>query len=491
MDAKTLAARAWDWVKTHKIFVAWVVGFLLIADMIAHDSADNGGHPPGWGVGFVLAALIMGAMTFLFFWVRGNRAPDREHVRGARVVETRELAKLTRKNGAGSRSIRIGGVPIPQSIEPQHFLLSGAPGTGKSVTLGAMLAAIRERGERCIVVDPAGEFRAKFERPGDKMLNPYRGAGDWSPFSEMSGPWDAERLARSIIPDRPGEPNSEWQHYAQQLVAAVLGVCQQSGRGYNQDLLNYLVHSDSESLGVAIGAHPASQIFSKDAGRMAASVRAIVGTYLSPYAHLDPSAGASSFSIQKWVREGSGWLWLPFTGTQRDSLKTLIASWLDVAIAGLMDLPPDRDRRVWIFCDELPSLGRIQSIQKLTAECRKFGGVAVGGVQSMSQLREVYGRDGAQSLLATFGSWLTLRAGDSETAEYLSRHIGEAEIKRTTQSGHTSTGNNSEGWSQQVAREAAVMPSQLMSLPDLAGYLSLAGDYPTAKVRIELPGKRR
>ncbi len=33
-------------------------------------------------------------------------------------------------------------------------------------------------------------------------------------------------------------------------------------------------------------------------------------------------------------------------------------------------------------------------------------------------------------------------------------------------------------------RERAVMPSEIHKLPDLTGYLKLAGDYPIAKVKL-------
>ena len=56
------------------------------------------------------------------------------------------------------------------------------------------------------------------------------------------------------------------------------------------------------------------------------------------------------------------------------------------------------------------------------------------GLQSISQVREAYGRDGAQTLLANLGNWLTLRSGDAESAEFLSKNIGDEQVRRYNES---------------------------------------------------------
>jgi type IV secretory pathway TraG/TraD family ATPase VirD4 len=95
-----------------------------------------------------------------------------------------------------------------------------------------------------------------------------------------------------------------------------------------------------------------------------------------------------------------------------------------------LSLPADRVRRRWLMLDEVASLGRVQSLSDALTKGRKYGLCSIMGLQSVSQLRDVYGKDGAQTLLSCLSSQLILRANDPETAEYASQHLGECEVLR-------------------------------------------------------------
>jgi type IV secretory pathway TraG/TraD family ATPase VirD4 len=103
------------------------------------------------------------------------------------------------------------------------------------------------------------------------------------------------------------------------------------------------------------------------------------------------------------------------------------------------------------------------------------------GLQSVSQLRDAHGQDGAQTLLSCLSSQLLLRANDPETAEYASWHLGDAEVLRESISegrDRTRTYHN------QVER--LVLASQIQGLPNRVGFLRLAGQYSVRCVQIPL-----
>lgn len=153
-------------------------------------------------------------------------------------------------------------------------------------------------------------------------------------------------------------------------------------------------------------------------------------------------------------------------------------------MSAILSLPPDMKRRHWLLLDEVASLGRVQGLSDALTKGRKYGLCAMVGLQSVSQLRDVYGRDGAQTLLSCLSSQLLLRANDPETAEYASLHLGEREIVREAvsraheRSRHTIT--------PQRSVERLVLPSQIQSLPNRIGYLRLAGQNVVRRVRIPL-----
>lgn len=433
------------------------------------------------GGGGALTGLLL---VFFWVWLRSERRDF--HERGARMAPASAVGAQARKQACRAQ---IGSVPIPARIEPYHFLLSGGTGSGKSQAFFQLMAGSRARRHRAVVVDVGGEFLKRFWMPGDTILNPMDArSAAWSPLSEMREVWDADKISKSIVPDAPGN-DAQWSHFSQVLISAVLRRLHEAGGGNNAELLR-LLNAGGDELADLVEGLPAASLFDPGASRMLASVRGIVGTYLAPYSYLPAHAGEDAFSVRKWVeQEGDSWLFLTVRDDQLATLKPLIAAWVDIAISALLALDPSADRRVWFLLDEFASLGRIQSIEPLLTKARKQGGVGVLGLQAVPQFVEAYGPNTAKTLLSCLGTWLVLRAPDPETAEYMSKYFGDEEVRRLT----TSSTSQTDGWirgevarnrSEQITNRRIVMASDLQSLPDLEGFLSLVGDFPSCRVAV-------
>ncbi len=383
--------------------------------------------------------------------------------------------------------IRIGGVPIPPEIEPLHILVSGSTGTGKSQMISGILDTIRARGDRAIVADPGGQYMSRWHADGDTILAPLDARSvAWSPFAEMRAAQDADRIARSMIPSIEGQSDAaQWQLYSQGLVAAALQRLHESQAGTNSALVHTLTIAKSDEIESVVRGLPAQTLFDTGAAKMVASVRGIVGSYLPPYRFLPPDAGGDAWSIRRWVEAGDGWLWMPYRDSERAALAPLIAAWIGEAVSAVLDLEPSRERRVWLILDEAPLLGRVQALADALTNGRKYGLRAILGVQSIAQLRQAYGRDGAQVLLSCLSSALVLRVGDAETADAMSRMLGDRQIRREHESRQLSLAGGASA-SEHITIERAVLPSEIQSLPDRRGYLRLAGDYPIALVDIDI-----
>ena len=421
---------------------------------------------------------------------RKRRALMGIHQRGSQLTHADALTKkIVPESEQASDCLALAGIPLPSGIETQHVLLEGSIGTGKSASLKALTPLVRARSDRAVIVDPAGEMMCRYWRDGDTILNPLDARGvAWSPFAEMGGPADADRLAKSMIPDIDGGGDSQqWQLYSQGLVAAVLQRLWEQGHATNADLVHVLTVEKSEDIEPLVAGLPAQTLFDTGAAKMLSSVRGIVGSYLPAYRYLPPDVGAVGFSIRKWVESGRGWLWIPVRNDMMASLRPLVAAWLGEIVSSVLSLRPDRDRRLWLMLDELASLGRIQSLTDALTQGRKFGLCAVAGLQTIAQLRGAYGMHGAQTLLACFSSQLILRAPDPETAGWCSQALGQRQLKRTVESSGSGAGGMHSGESEQIVIEPLVLPSEISTLPDLQGYLKLAGDWPVAKITIPIP----
>lgn len=434
----------------------------------------------------VWVLVVAGGMLFLPLLP----TPRQRYIWGSRVVSSwrlRTRLAMTRLADSVVRRtpkkvpLMVGKIAVPQKVEPLHFLVSGSTGVGKSQLIRSFLRAIRSRDERAIIVDVGGDLMASNFFRGDLILNPHDSRSRiWSPFCEMRSILDADRIAASMLPAGEGE-SGEWHRYSQSLIAAVLQRLYERCDATNERLLYYLTIAKNEEIEALVAGHPAQTMFDAGATKLLGSVRSIIGSYLSAYRFLPANAGREDFSISEWVVDASGgWLWLPYQDRDAVAMRPLLAAWIGEAVSAVLSLWPDPNRRIWLVLDEVGSLGLVESLIDALSKGRKFGLCAVLGLQSISQLRSVYGHDGATTLLSCLRNSVVYSVDDPDTADYMSRRLGDVEQERWDET--VSDRNKSETARRATSR--VVLPSQIMNLPNLSAYLSLAGDYPVVRVSI-------
>lgn len=493
-----LAERSWHAAESWALNFAIGGGFLAVAQA----SEMMAGKPAPGLAAFFATIAIVAAMVNAARWgwqwlatkvgLAGTGNSD-EHIRGAALVDERAVAKQLKH--ARSR-FSVGQVPVPVELETRGFLLAGSPGTGKSQTLTHALDALRADGATAVIADASGIYTSRYFGSGtgfnDSILNPFdERCVRWSPLAELESQADIPALAKSLVPDGEGSA-AEWNGYAQTFVEAVIEHCFTSGLG-NGELFRILVVSDLEELREVCAGTPAQPLVADGNERMFGSIRGIASSAAKFLQYLDPNADAQNgFSIRRHLHaDRPGYLFLSYQQQHRDALKSMIACCVDVAARAVLSLPPSHDRRVVFALDELPLLGTIQSIIDLATNGRKHGSMIFAGLQTIAQLREAYGNETAQTFLACLGSWLVLRVSDGETAEYMSRYLGEEEKTRIVKSGgesgsFTSGSSKSDNWQEQVVKDRVVLPAELQQMPDLRGIFNLAGPVPAAVVNLRI-----
>jgi type IV secretory pathway TraG/TraD family ATPase VirD4 len=447
----------------------------------------------------------------LAFWRWARCRPAEAVKRGVRIVDSRPSA-LRRCLEAAGRSpdagvLRFGGVPISALDETKHFKLIGTTGTGKSTAIHELLGAALARGDRAVIADPDGGYQARLLQRyrGDVVLNPFeRDSVKWDWFAEISNPYDLEQLASGLIPAGNDAAGQEWRGYARTFFTAVARRCHASGRRDAEQLWRLLNVAAPEELRSVVAGTPAQPFLEPDNARMFGSIRSVTGSAVAAFDYIR-SQRARPFSVRAWVRDGSspGILFLPYKASQIAALRSLIATWMRIAIFEAMSQPENRDQRLWFVVDELDALGPIDGLKDALARLRKFGGRCVLGFQSIAQVSATYGGGDAQTLVENCGNTLILRCSGSEhggTSEFASRLIGEREIvRRQTSRGRDrgpagTAGRRSTHVSDNHVTEMAVMPSEIEQLADLCGYLKRASAPEWRKVvlrRASRPAARR
>jgi type IV secretory pathway TraG/TraD family ATPase VirD4 len=399
----------------------------------------------------------------------------------------------------GGRSLHLAGLTLDPADETKHFKFIGTTGTGKSTAIAELLGGALQRGDRAVIADPEGGYLTRFhdQRRGDVILNPFEPRSvKWNPFAEIHTPYDVEQLASGLISSSEDASSREWRGYARTFLAAVAQRCHQNGGGDAGELWRLLSVASSSELRKVVAGTPAQPFLDVENARMFGSIRSVTGSAVAALAHVQ-AQNASSFSVRDWVRTGIGSLFIPYQANQIAALRSIIATWMRLAIFEAMQRP-EEDQRLWFVMDELDALGAIDGLKDALARLRKFGGRCVIGFQSIAQVSTTYGAGDAQTIVENCGNTLILRCSGSDnggTSHFASRLIGEREIVRR----QTSRGTDREGSlifkgarrstniSEQHVTEAAVMPSEIEQLPDLAGYLKTASSRAWRRVRLARP----
>ncbi|GAC1461330.1 MAG: hypothetical protein PVSMB6_21710 [Steroidobacteraceae bacterium] len=430
----------------------------------------------------VVGALLLAATLAL-------RSEPRElHKRGAQVLQGRRARRAQRRRlRLHPAALTLAGVPIAGGEETRHFKLIGTTGTGKSTAIRGLLAGALARGDRAVITDPEGAYRERFydRRRGDALLNPFEALSvKWNPFAEIREPWDVDHLASGLIPATEDASGKEWRGYARTFLTAVTRRCWECGRRDPEELWRLLTIANSAELRPVVAGTPAQPFLEPENARMFGSIRSVAGSAAAAFEYVQAQR-ARSFSVRDWVRCGHGVLFIPYSAAQIAALRSVIATWMRLAIFEAMGRGEERDQRLWFVVDELDSLGAIDGLKDALARLRKFGGRCVLGFQSVAQVSSTYGSGEAHTIVENCGNTLILRCAGSEhggTSQFASRLIGEREVvRRQTSRGRDREsffaargGRRSTSVSEQHVTEVAVLASQIEQLPDLTGYLKTA-----------------
>ena len=478
---------AWWWAR----FLSGGVGAGWAAVVFSADFMHNG---PGVidnleavvgaaGAAWLLPAAIRQARRC----IRLPQGRDGEaHQRGTAIVDAGLAARVLPRH---PEDLEIGGVPLPRSVEQQHILLMGAPGSGKSVALKALLHTIRGRhSDGAVIHDPTGELVATLYDPSnDWIINPLDARhAPWSPWADMQ-PGDEASLAKALIPSAEGD-NKYFSDAAQATLEVLFQQCSdvdalvRVGLGENTPAL--MERLEKAGLAGMVGN-----------AKTFGSVRGNLAPYLKSLALLPPiPPGMDGLSLKEFAQAPAGrFIFLLTSGRTRDALAPIHKLFLSQLVAVATSLRPDPARRVWLALDEIPILLPSPTIGTVLSEGRKFGLGVIMAAQALGQIKSRVGQDEAAALLSMPKSRLLLRVGDGETAEALSREIGDRHIKRKQVSETQSRsggehGSSSHGTSTvwQDTTERAVLPSEIMALPDLTGFLRV--ETTTMRVRLACGG---
>lgn len=378
-----------------------------------------------------------------------------------------------------SRNLRLGQVTLDTDDEVAHVLCVGTTGSGKTSAVRRLLESIHafQPRSKVVVLDLGGTLKNRYGRPGDITLNPFDPAGvRWSIFHEVDCGQvgrSCMRLAASLLNGAETNQGKEWAGYALRTLAALL----QRLYDHGADAKTFSGSADPETAIKLLNGRPEVAILKTSSAGSSGSIQfmlaaavQLVGNVLASFEHCQ----GPRFSVREWIfNKKSGTLWITYQESDRAELKAFHSLILSELAKASLELDEDKVRRIYIFADELGSLGKVDGLEDLLTKGRKFGVGVVACLQSLGQLEEHYGPIATKNLIDNFNSLLILRTPGYQSAKYFADVISEVEIDRTEVTYSRNKEGKSSSESVRRERKQLVMPGEIMNLPKLRGFVKI------------------
>jgi len=396
-------------------------------------------------------------------------------LRGTCLVTEAEYRQKLNKLTKAKHSIKVGQFFMPLQLETRSLAIYGEPGSGKTQIILRIISDLIKRSDKFVCLDVGGDIYGSLGNPDDTVLSATHEEGvEYSPFADIHKKSDCNIIANSFIPKGSGDTEA-WNGYARDVLIVILERCFELSKTTNKDLLYFACDADIQTLQKLVKGTAVQRILEGKNEKKVDDIMGIISQHLKPLSMFSPDAGRNSFSLKSWVKNdvGCGNLWLIYDDSSAIASASLRAVWMNILIQETLSLAPDPERRLCFVLDELASNGVIDGLSQAVSRGRKYGMSFVFAVQNLSQLHQSYGRDETHSILGSVGHTVILRSPDPDTAEYLSKCIGDTEVERE----QVSSQGKGNGVNIQKVRETkrAVLPSEISELNDLNGFIKISG----------------
>jgi hypothetical protein len=425
------------------------------------------------GLPVFISGAIAAGLTYQLLYVRGGREPV-THVSGSvrltgRKVKShakRSLNKAIKNDDMGKGIYLHPCVQLPMRNELGNVLLFGQQGSGKSVILKPIIEQVKNRGDRLFIYDRKNEFTPLFWNSSTILISPTDVRGvQWEIGLDVTCEAEAELVAQRLINETPDPLLSNG---ARLILTGCMMILINKGQPWGwRDLAGVIALPYKELRAALATAYPSATVFIEEKSKTTQSFFITLISELNWVRRLReywPNSQQKGFSIRQWLSDESQPKTLIIA---HDEHNEALSAPLCNALFGLMTthvlaLPDSDTRRIFFSIDELSSLPKTDSLEKWLRLGRSKGTRTLASVQSLSQIRVLYGQDMAETILSLFGNIIALRMGATgEAANYAAKSFGEHQVERRL------TTFNEQGQRStqcQYTSEPLVRPDELVNL---------------------------
>jgi hypothetical protein len=458
--------------------------------------------------------VLIPASLLLFFFAGGlvfrlSHKPlsARSTFRRGRRLLAHIAAKMFVARWADSAQLQVplGGLLLPRKAATSHTAFIGAPESGKSLSIRLMAQKALPLvglglGHRALVYAAKREdlpFMAAMNLNAPVyLLHPFDLRGSAWDVAEISDPATARELATALIPEEQGQ-NRYFIDCARELLYGIIRAFMLMAPG-RWDLRDVILCQRSEArLKEVLGKSPETRHLIELHFEPRSTFQNIRSTLATRLEIFEPAAACwhraeTKVRFRDWV-ETESIVILGNDPKRRASIHPINRVILKWVTQLLLAKPNTDTERSSIWLDELPDLGKVESLLELLGEGRSKGVAAFLGTQSIDALYAIYGKDLAEAILATVSHLGLLRSAGAVTATWQADRLGDYEFDETNVTVTSQAGGGaSVACARHVANRKAVMSSEFLSLPATNPENGLTGFYVSSFVgawKSHLPGE--
>jgi hypothetical protein len=459
-------------------------------------------------VGFILLLGCLGSFASLL-----GDAPAQDsgiHHRGRRLISFTEARTLaTQLKAEDDPGLSWGMLNLPSEVATTHFLVTGATGSGKTITLRLLMQSVLTKigkGQDCraLVYDAKQDITSILAGMDLQCpvvtLNPFdKRSAAWDMARDITGPATAQQVASILIPENRHESQPFFSDAARHLLTGVLITFIKSApeKWTLRDVVLAMRNKDrlKQVLSTLPDTSDLLEYFTND--NTAQNILSTLQSRMQRYEFIAAAWDKASkkISLRDWI-DGEFILILgndEATRTALDAINQVIFKRLTELI---LALPESATRRNWIFLDEVREAGELDGLGRLLTKGRSKGACVVLGFQDIDGLRDVYGTEVANEIAGLCSNKAILRTDSPSTAEWASKLFGEREVLETRQSSSESKGKNSQpgrivsgsnsgkssSTQEQLNKREVVMASEFMDMLPTTPVNGLSGYYLTPAI---------
>ena len=415
----------------------------------------------------VAASLLpIGLSAFL----AKNAMKERElfvHRAGRRLFEGKEaLDILKRKSKEECEAAEAGlylhsGVRLTMGRECGGFFFTASAGGGKTVAMKPLIFQALERGDKALIFDNKGEITEEIGKPKDGspggvvdkfcLMAPWdRRSAAWDIAADCTNEQMAMEIAKRFIKDGK---DPMWSNAAQMIFVAFLKklMVEKPGQWGFQDLADTLGYSNAQVKDIVKKYMPFALDLVEDAeSKTTQSIMINMKSFMFDIIMLAKAwkdgkdkngkvVPRKRVSFRRFVLEEDyvhRTIVLQGNGAFASMVKSLFGGIFQTLSATMnsAECPHSKTRKIWLFLDEFPQLGKLEGFGAFLEVGRSKGFRVAIGAQDQSQFILHYSKEEANTFLSILKTWVIGKFPMGETAEWISNTIGTRRVQAPQQS---------------------------------------------------------